>query len=919
MGVVSFIDCPQCHGYGFNITPSGKHVSCTLCEGDQSTFGFIENDSIYWDKEISVDRVKQKKIEKFFDRLIDTVLLIIAVAGIIALVVAMFNFYQTEKYFYGVFGDQSGLMLLFWLTIINDILLYYRIERHRKPAPTILRENILANVSITGDVGDWNYWKGMSSKQKIEISKYFKPDALIALDKSFTKAAQLGHTEVRPIHLLISMAESTELRSVLLRLEIDLNDLIDALGRIAIKMQEQASASTEVSRGADFVKTLMYAYSEARINERPAVAQVELMVGCILSNKLIEDAFYDRSVDINKVRNLVYWSNLVEDIIEKEKNRKKMSRSKPKGIMNRAMTARPTDKLDAVSQDFTAVAKANGYLPPIGRSKEIEEAFRVLQQSTNSVLLVGPSGVGKSTILQGIARLMSAEDVPKELQDMRFVVTDPSAIIAGASDIGGIELRMQQIIGDIIMAGNVIWGLEDIHTLLGAGSTGSSIDIGKILMNYISQGYLRVIGTTTTQEFQQYIEPQETFLRRFQVVQIPELEPADAIIVLEGRAPFIEAKHQVFFTYDALEACVNLSDRFIKNRHLPSKAIDIMEESAVYVKEKLGAQSLVTKQAIQQVMSEKTNVAVSSISDDEASRLLNLEEILHHKVIGQNAAIVAIARSLRRASQDIRDANRPISSLLFLGPTGVGKTETAKAIAATYFGNEQNMMRFDMSEYDSQGSIQKLIGGAGKPGLLTDAIKRTPFGIVLLDELEKAHPDVLNLFLQVMEDGRLTDGTGRVNDFTNAMIIATSNSGTNAIQNAYKEGQNSEQIKRQLIEGDLLKDSFRPEFLNRFDDIVVFTPLSEIELMQVCDLLLRKLAKQLEEKGVSLQWTEDALRDLAKRGYDPIFGARPLRRLIQDTTQDAIAKLLLSKELGRRDIVELQPGGEVRVIKADQV
>ncbi len=671
--------------------------------------------------------------------------------------------------------------------------------------------------------------------------------------------------------------------------------------------------------GAEMRRALLLAYCEARYQNRRAVDVVEVLIGCILGDPLIQDAFFDREIDMVKVRNLVHWSNMIEDIQNQEKGRRRMARGKPKTIMNRAMTARPTKHLDAVSQDFTLMAKNNAFIPPVGRDKEINEAFRILQEGFSSVMLVGPSGVGKSTIIQGIARLMTAENVPKQLQDKRLVVTDPGAIIAGASGIGGVEQRMQSIIEDIIVAGNVIWVIEDIHTLLGAGSTGSSIDIGKILMNYISQGYIKVIGTTTTKEFQEYIENQETFLRRFQVVKIPELSVADSILVAEGHTPYVEYKNKVYFTYDAVEACVKLSDRFIKDRHLPAKAVAILEEAAVYARESSGERSLVTKQSVEKVMSDKTNVELTAISDTEADKLLHLEDTLHIRVIGQSDAINAIARALRRAREDLRDTNRPIASLLFLGPTGVGKTETAKAIAEAYFGNEKHMMRFDMSEYQTPVSLEKLIGGVNGKGQLTEAVRKTPFGIILLDELEKAHSDVINIFLQVMEDGRLTDGTGRTADFTNTMIIATSNAGTDSIQEKYQQGETSDQIRRQLLEGGLLRNSFKTELLNRFDHVAVFTPLTKDELMQVCELLLVKLANQLADKGIELQWTYEAMVDLSVRGYDPVFGARPLRRLIQDTVEDGIAKLLLSKKISRRDVIELDAGGKVSVIKAKKI
>ncbi len=915
----SFLECPQCHGFGYALTASGEHVTCSMCHNKQSVYGFFQNDVLYWGHEISPAALLEKKMERVVNWFINSVLLIIGIGGFVAMVLQVVELNEAGASFVDFFTHRSSELLIFWLSVLADLFAYYRIERVLEQIPEITEPNHFADEILTDEMNSWEYWSAYDNHKKIDVSHYFKTRALNVLDDAYQLAIKLKHAEVRASHLFLALMEQEAVASMFYRVEINSQDLVAAIQRIADRENQLDQFTHSPDFGAEVRKALMYAYAEARYQEQPAVDLVEVMVGSILADQYIQDALFDRDVDMQKIRNLVHWSNLVTALMDKEHRRKRLSRGKPKTVMNRAMTARPTKNLDAVSQDLTLMAKNNAFMAPIGREKEINEAFRVLQEGHSSVMLVGPSGVGKTTILQGIANLMTSEDVPAQLQDKRLVVTDPGAIIAGASGIGGLEQRMQLIIQDIILAGNVIWAIEDIHTLLGAGSTQSSIDIGKILMNYISQGYIKVLGTTTTPEFQKHIENQETFLRRFQVVQVPELNHQDSIKVLEGRAPYIEAKNQVFFTYDALESAVVLSDRYIQDRHLPAKAVDIIEEAAIYTREHYGVKQLVRKSAVEQIMSEKTNVAVAAISQNEADKLLNMEDLLHRRVIGQHEAINAIGKALRRAREDLRDATRPIASLLFLGPTGVGKTETAKAIAEAYFGNESNMMRFDMSEYQTPASLSKLIGAPGQQGNLTEAIRKTPFGIVLLDEIEKAHSDVINIFLQVMEDGRLTDGTGRTVDFTNAMIVATSNAGTDVIQQLYAKGATSGGIKDQLLNEGLLNQSFRPELLNRFDHVVVFTPLTKEELQQVCELLLAGLAKQMEVKGITLRWTDEAVVDFAERGYDPIYGARPLRRLIQDTAQDAIAKLLLQSRLSRRDVVELQAGGQVEVIKAERI
>ncbi|MFA5995544.1 MAG: ATP-dependent Clp protease ATP-binding subunit [Patescibacteria group bacterium] len=912
---ISFLKCQQCQGFGYVLKLNGEQVLCSVCKAEFSTIGFVQNDLIYWLEPLNTTAVWERKLKRYVDKTINFTLILFGVGGIISLIIELQLVSLMDDWLY-IFIHKSTNLLIFWLSLLTDLLLYYRIEQNDHLAKPIKVDNKLRHYAINGDVADWAYWRTVPKHLKVNVAQHFNLTALLSVDNAFMVAKRQKHHAVQPIHLLLSLEELPQIKELFYRLEINHTRLQEIFNHVLQHCKNEIDKAKQLTAAVSFYEVLFYAYAEARAQNRLAVGVVELLMGCLQADKTLQEAFFEQKVDLNYVRNLVHWSNLKQDMLQHEQLRRHLASGKPNTVMNRAMTARPTRHLDAVSQDFTLMAKHNAFTPVVGRNKEIEAAFRVLQEGYGSVLLVGESGSGKSSLLQGIANLMTAENVPASLQDKRLVVTEPGAVIAGAGNIGALEERMQLIIRDIIQAGNIIWAIEDIHTLLGAGSTGSSIDLGKILMNYISQGYIKVIGTTTTPEFQKYIENQETFLRRFQIVRIPELATEAAIRVLEARSLYIESRYQVFFTYNAIEACVLLSERFIQDRHLPAKALDIMEEAAVYAKEHLDTAKQVTRRIVEVVMSEKTNVALTAVTHDEAKKLLSLEAELHKRVIGQVEAISAIGRALRRARQDIRDTSRPIASLLFLGPTGVGKTETAKAIAAVYFGNEHNMIRLDMSEYQTPDSISKLIGGTGSTGQLTEAVRRTPFSIVLLDELEKAHGDILNVFLQVLDDGRLSDGTGRTINFSNTMIIATSNAGTSFIQQQYQQQRTSLQIKEDIMRSDLLNKFFRPEFLNRFDHVAVFTPLAPDELQSIAELLLNKLAKQLSERGISLRWTTAAVVDLVKHGYDPVFGARPLRRYIQDTVEDAIAKLLLSEQLARRDVVELQANGAVSVIKA---
>ncbi|EKD78332.1 MAG: ATP-dependent Clp protease regulatory subunit, partial [uncultured bacterium] len=833
----------------------------------------------------------------------DLTLMVIGIVGIAAVYPLLLELLDNPFAYTEFIQGWSWNRLLFWISVLADLELYYRVVAELNRSQVIRPFRRLRALSPQPRP-QWPAAMAIVAKVGVRADKTVSADGRRSLEHA-ERLATNWKQQLTPAHLAYSLIDYPEVQSALFRLELYLPDVKAGCERVAHRQDEQHNSRYQTG--------LLLAYSEARLNHRQHIGPLELFVGAVMSDTWLIALLEDHGVTLAELRHVVHWGNVVHDLLARERRRRSLSRSKPKTTMNRAMTARPTKLLDSISYDYTLQARSNHFMPAIGRDHEIAEAFRILQEGNSSVLLLGDAGVGKTTILEGIAELMTAEDVPGPLQDKRLVVTDPGAIVAGGGAAGGIEQKMEQLIREIIMAGNVIWCIEDLHTLLGAGSTGSSIDIGKILMNYISQGYIKVIGTTTTKEYQQYIERQEAFVRRFQVVRVSELSRDSAILVLEGRAPFVESKYRVYFTYAALAACVDLTERFIKDRHLPAKAIAVMEEAAILARERAQGTTLVTREHVAEVVAEKTNVSVTSLTETEAQKLLLLDQTLHERVIGQDEAVTAIARALRRSREDVRDTTRPIASFLFMGPTGVGKTETAKAIAETYFGASDRMIRLDMSEYQDANALEKLFV------LLPEAIRQMPFAIVLLDEFEKASPEVHNVFLQVLDDGRLTDSQGRTADFTNAMVIATSNAATNEIQQLYQAGRTHDDIRDQLMEDGTLQKFFKVELLNRFDHVAIFTPLEPHELFQVCELLLRKLGQQLAPKGLTLRWTTDAVVELVKQGYHPQFGARPLRRLIQNRVEDGIAELLLKGEVKRRDVIELQAGGELKIYPAERM
>jgi ATP-dependent Clp protease ATP-binding subunit ClpC len=746
----------------------------------------------------------------------------------------------------------------------------------------------------------------------VRVDRCLNEDACLLIARAFALARKRGHRAVVPLHLVAGSMGTADASFLCTRLGIERSALSDRLEHLLEHLPVAASSSPESSPA--LTTAFLVAAIECLRERRRNIGIGELLVAAVSLDRGLTEVLDDLGVSASDLRHVVAWSLLAREHGKRSKRLQILASAKPKRTMNVAMTARPTPVLDSISRDYTQTARAGGFGHLFGRDEEIGEAFRTMKSTLGNVLFVGEPGTGKSELLKGIANLMAAEVVPSFLQDKRLVVLDPGAIIAGAPGVGGIENLFRKVIQEVTGAGNILLAIEDIHHLLGASSTRSSEDAGHMLMNELSERKLRVIATTTTQEFATHIRPVETFLRRFQVIEIREMNFFDTIRVMEARAGAIEKTHRVVLSFPALRACYELCEHLMPGRYFPDKALQTMEELATFVRERKGDGATILAEDAATLLSRKTNVDVTRVSDGEAEKLLAIEEAMHERVVGQEEAVQAIASALRRARTKLRATERPIASFLFLGPTGVGKTETAKTIAQVYFGSERAMTRLDMSEFQTQGSVERLLGTSGKTSPFLDAIRTNPHRLILLDEFEKAHPDLLNLFLQVFDDGRLTDGAGKTVSFVHTMLIATSNAGSNLIQESIRNRETYEHLQQSLMLKELPK-YFKPELLNRFDRLVTFTPLTEDELHRVAERMLRSLEATLGEQGIKLEVREEAIAELVARGFDPTYGARPLRRLIQDTLEDGIAKILLRKEAGRRDTIVVENISNISVQK----
>jgi len=570
--------------------------------------------------------------------------------------------------------------------------------------------------------------------------------------------------------------------------------------------------------------------------------------------------------------------------------------------------------LERFGIDLTQEAK-DGKLDPItGRDREVERLIHILLRRTkNNPIIIGEAGVGKTAIVEGLAQEIVSGKAPKDLQSKRIVQLDLSSLVAGASHRGEFEERLRAVIKETQVAGNVILFIDEIHSIIGAGDTDGALDASNIVKPFLARGQLQIIGTTTTVEYRRYFEKDKAFERRFQPVMVDEPDEEVAIEMLKVLVPKYEAFHKVIFTPEAISAAVKLSKRYIGERYLPDKGVDLLDEAAAQVRLELNegkrSDNKITQPDIEKIVSSWTGIPITKLTENESDKLLHLEDIIHKRLINQENAVTTVAEAVRRGRIGLSSASRPIASFIFLGPTGVGKTELAKTLAEVLFGKEDLMIRLDMSEYMEKHEVAKLIGappgyvGYEEGGQLTEAVRAKPYSIVLLDEVEKAHPDVFNILLQLLEDGRLTDNKGNTISFKNTIIIATSNIGSALIQqqlSLQKPDSKEEDNKKKFAElttllvGELRK-FFKPELLNRFDGVVVFEPLTQKNMMDVAKLGIGSTQKLLLMQGIDLDISQPALDRLAKEGYDPVYGARPLRRLIQTAIENPIAILIINK------------------------
>ncbi|MCX7714910.1 MAG: ATP-dependent Clp protease ATP-binding subunit [Clostridia bacterium] len=799
------------------------------------------------------------------------------------------------------------------------------------------------------------------------LSPYFTERAREALNLAHISACEFGHEYIGSEHILLGLArEKTGVAARMLEnANVSETEIKEKIKEI-IGYNTPISTSSDISMTPRSKRILEISLLEARRLSHSYIGTEHMLMAIIREGESVAvKILLELGVNLNSL-----YSDIVKAIDGESLSD---SYSSQKGFTGTKRKSHNTPTLDQFGRDLTKMATENKFDPVIGRNDEIDRVVQILSRRTkNNPCLIGEPGVGKTAVVEGLAQKIASGDVPELLKEKRVVTIDLSSMVAGAKYRGEFEERLKKAVEEVIAAGNVILFIDEIHTIVGAGSAEGAIDASNILKPSLARGELQLIGATTIKEYRKYIEKDAALERRFQPVMVGEPTIDETYKILTGIRDKYEAHHSVKITDEALKAAVKLSARYITDRFLPDKAIDLMDEAASKkrlssltaphdlkelekklealtkdkqeaitaqdfekaaqirdkereLKEKISqytdewkgksasASLVVTEDDIADIISSWTNIPVKKLAEEESERLKNLEKVLHERVIGQNEAVDAVAKAIRRGRAGLKDPKRPTGSFLFLGPTGVGKTELSKALAEAMFGSEDAMIRIDMSEYMEKHAVSKFIGsppgyvGYDEGGQLTEKIRKKPYSVILFDEIEKAHPDVFNILLQVLEDGILTDAQGRRVDFRNTVIIMTSNLGAKNILNAnttklgFSNSQSNQdedeykQIKSRVL--DEVKKAFKPEFLNRIDEIIVFERLKEDDIKAIAKLMLSTLAKRLAENDITAEFTDEAVALIAKEGFDPTYGARPLRRAIQSKIEDMLSEKIIDSTI----------------------
>ncbi len=766
----------------------------------------------------------------------------------------------------------------------------------------------LSIILLTLTIGGW-------FKLSFFNSKIAKPKLKAKISEAISRPKEYNLAEFMSFEVAKAVWKSkNNLTSLFYNLLCDNPELDFIFSRAILSLKEikknlkqhLKKIPTQTKLQPEFQAVILESLKIAQKKNHSRIEMGDMITALAKHESVFKKILIEANLKARDIENLTWWQ---EDLKEEAGERKKFWEWKnliKKGFLAKEWTAGYTITLDKFSIDLSEVVKKRGFPKIIGHKKEIDAMERTLaRQEINNVLLVGEPGTGRKSVVQGLATKSFLGQSLPEINYKRVVALDIPALLAQAPSREEAQATLDKIFQEVISAGNIILTINNFHNFVRSEIQPGIIDISGIISSYLPLAKFRIIAITTYSGLHKYIERKPAILDLFEKVEVSEISERETLMFLERLALVQEKKYKKFVSYPALREIITLTARYLPALPFPKKAVGLLDEVMVYVSQT--KDKIVLPKHIAKIVSEKTQIPVGEIEIKEREVLLNLESLIHQRIINQDEAVNEVSAALRRARAEVTVRKGPMGCFLFLGPTGVGKTETSKALAEIYFGAEQRMVRMDMSEFQNVGDIPRLIGSPGEEGLLTTQVREDPFSLILLDEIEKAHPNILNLFLQVLDEGFLTDGLGRKVDFKNSIIIATSNAGYKIILEALREKAEWSGVKQKLLDYLFEKAIFRPEFINRFDAVIVFRPLSKENLLDIAELMFQELKKNLKEKDIEFIITEALKEKIVELGFSPVFGAREMRRVIQDKVENVLASALLSDKLKRGDRVEIDP------------